>query len=141
VIRTDLVDRLDHRPGPFALARSVTNALRLRRLTETSLSGLVREGLAMKRNGELTWAQVAMAANAPMLTRATMVEGRLDAGILPTGQVTGLIDELPTVAEVVEQIVNEAVATLEALAGRVTTGRHQPGRSGAEAPAVSPTVR
>jgi NAD(P)H-dependent flavin oxidoreductase YrpB (nitropropane dioxygenase family) len=141
VIRTDLIDRLDHRPGPAALARSVANALRLRRLTDTSLTDLVKEGVAMKRNGELTWTQVAMAANAPMLTRATMVEGRLDAGILPTGQVTGLIDELPTVTEVIDDIVAEAVATLEALAGRLTHGRHQPGRSGTGTPAVSPTVR
>ena len=53
----------------------------------------------MRRGGDLTWAQTAMAANAPMLTRAALVDGELDAGILPTGQVTGLIDELPSVAE------------------------------------------
>jgi NAD(P)H-dependent flavin oxidoreductase YrpB (nitropropane dioxygenase family) len=63
-----------------------------------------------------------MAANAPMLTRATMVDGRLEAGILPTGQVTGLIDALPTVAEVIDQIVTEAVATLERLSARVAGG-------------------
>jgi NAD(P)H-dependent flavin oxidoreductase YrpB (nitropropane dioxygenase family) len=115
VIRTELVDRLEGRTGLAAAARAVTNALRLRRLTGTSLAGLVREGLAMKRHGEMSWAQVAMAANAPMLTRATMVEGRLAAGILPTGQVTGLIAELPTVAEVVESVVAEAEATLARL--------------------------
>jgi NAD(P)H-dependent flavin oxidoreductase YrpB (nitropropane dioxygenase family) len=120
VIKTDLVERLEGRLGSAgAAARAVVNALRLRKLTDTSLPGLLREGLAMKRGGELTWAQVAMAANAPMLTRATMVEGRLEAGILPTGQVTGLIDSLPTVAEVVDGIVAEAVATLTALAARV----------------------
>jgi NAD(P)H-dependent flavin oxidoreductase YrpB (nitropropane dioxygenase family) len=119
VIRTDLVDHLERRAGPAALGRAITNAWRLRRLTDTTMSGLVREGLAMKRHGDLTWAQVAMAANAPMLTRATMVEGRLEAGILPTGQVTGLIDALPTVAEVIEGIVAGAVATLDALAARV----------------------
>ncbi len=92
VIRTSLVDRLSSGPSALVMGRAVANALRLRRLTETSLGDLAREGLAMKRHGELSWAQVAMAANAPMLTRATMVEGRLEAGILPTGQVTGLID-------------------------------------------------
>ena len=115
VIRTSLVDRLSSGPQVVTLGRAVGNALRLRRLTETSLRGLLREGLAMKRNGDLTWAQVAMAANAPMLTRATMVEGRLEAGILPTGQVTGLIDELPTVAELIEGMVAEATATLRRL--------------------------
>ena len=49
-----------------------------------------------------------MAANAPMLTRATMLDGRLDVGILPTGQVTGRIERLPTVAELIEGIMREA---------------------------------
>jgi NAD(P)H-dependent flavin oxidoreductase YrpB (nitropropane dioxygenase family) len=117
VINTELVSRLAAGPSPVRFARAAGNALRLRALTKTSFTDLVREGLAMKRNGELSWAQVAMAANAPMLTRATMVEGRLEAGILPTGQVTGLIDELPTVAELIASIVDEASLTLKRLAG------------------------
>ena len=120
VIRTSLVDRLEGRGGgAVAAGRAMRNALRLRRLTSTSLTQLVREGLAMKRDSELTWAQVVMAANAPMLTRVAMVEGRLDAGILPTGQVTGIIAELPTVAELIDSIVTEATATLAALSERV----------------------
>ena len=43
-----------------------------------------------------------MAANAPMLIKATMVDGKPEVGILPTGQVTGVIDELPTVAELLD---------------------------------------
>jgi NAD(P)H-dependent flavin oxidoreductase YrpB (nitropropane dioxygenase family) len=124
VIRTPLVDRLERRAslGPAAAATAVRNALQVRRLTDTGLVALVREGLAMKRHGDLTWAQVAMAANAPMLTRATMVEGRVEAGILPTGQVAGVIAALPTVAEVVEGMATEAAATLAGLAGRVSGG-------------------
>ena len=49
-----------------------------------------------------------MAANAPMMTRAGLVEGKPEVGILPTGQVAGLIGALPTVDEVVRGIVNEA---------------------------------
>ena len=71
----------------------------------------------MKHHSELTWPQVAMAANAPMLTRACLVEGDLDAGILPTGQVVGSIEALPTVADLIAQIVAEAEATLTLLAG------------------------
>jgi len=116
VIRTDLINGLEGHQGPLALARAGRNALRLRRLTETSLPSLLREGLAMRKAGGLTWAQVAMAANAPMLTRASMVEGHVDSGILPTGQVTGLVDALPTVAELIESIVAQATATLARLA-------------------------
>jgi NAD(P)H-dependent flavin oxidoreductase YrpB (nitropropane dioxygenase family) len=116
VIQTPLVEQLGGRPGVRTAVAAGRNALALRRLTATSFTALVREGLAMKRNSDLSWAQVAMAANAPMLTRAALVEGRLDAGILPTGQVTGVIDALPTVAEVIDAIVAEAEATLRRLA-------------------------
>ena len=56
-----------------------------------------------------------MAANAPMLTRQAMVDGRPDVGILPTGQVVGVIDELPSVAELIESVIAEAEATLSRL--------------------------
>ena len=58
----------------------------------------------MRKDQELTWAQVALAANAPMMTKAAMVDGDAEVGILPTGQVVGAIDELPTVAELLESI-------------------------------------
>ncbi len=40
-----------------------------------------------------------LAANTPMLLRAGLVEGRLDGGVLSSGQVVGVIDDLPTVAD------------------------------------------
>ena len=58
-----------------------------------------------------------MAANAPMLTKAAMVDGNPEVGILPTGQVVGVIDELPTVAELVERIIAEAEVVLTHLEG------------------------
>jgi NAD(P)H-dependent flavin oxidoreductase YrpB (nitropropane dioxygenase family) len=115
VIRTALVDALES-AGPLTrFPRAALRALRFRALTGTPLLAFLREGLAMKRSGELSWSQVALAANAPMLTRASMVEGRDEVGILPTGQVVGLIDELPTVAELVARIVAEAEQVLTRL--------------------------
>ena len=57
-----------------------------------------------------------MAANAPMLIKASMVDGRPEVGILPTGQGIGVIDDLPTVAELIDRIIAEAEHTLERLA-------------------------
>jgi NAD(P)H-dependent flavin oxidoreductase YrpB (nitropropane dioxygenase family) len=115
VIRTEVIDRLEGAGRLTALPRALANALRFRKLTDTSLRALVTEGLAMRRAQELTWSQLAMAANAPMLTKAAMVEGRSDAGILPAGQGVGVIDELPTVEELVGRIMDEATATLTRL--------------------------
>jgi hypothetical protein len=46
-----------------------------------------------------------------------MVDGKPEVGILPTGQVVGVVDELPTVAELLDRIRAEAEATLKRLGG------------------------
>ncbi len=91
-------------------------ALQFRKVTGTSFRDLLTEGLAMKKHQDLTWSQLAMAANAPMLIKASMVDGKPEVGILPTGQGIGVIDELPTVAELIERIMAEADAVLARLA-------------------------
>lgn len=115
VIRTAVVDRLERGLAPLRIARAAANALRFQRLTGTPFTSLVREGFAMKRSQELTWAQMLMAPNAPMLTRAALVEGHPETGVLPVGQVVGLIDDIPTVADLVERIMSEAAETLRRL--------------------------
>jgi NAD(P)H-dependent flavin oxidoreductase YrpB (nitropropane dioxygenase family) len=63
-----------------------------------------------------------MAANTPMLLRAAMVEGRPDLGLMSAGQVTGLIGDLPSCAELIEAIMTEAEQRLVAL-GSLTDAR------------------
>lgn len=119
VVRSARVAQLERGLAPTRLAHALANAIRFRRLTGAGLSALVREGWAMKRVQDLTWQQMLMAPNAPMLTRAALIEGRADSGVLPTGQVVGLIADVPTVAELVGRIATEAEATLRTLAERV----------------------
>ncbi len=115
VIRTSTVDTLERSSPLTRLPRALRHALAFRSVTGTPVPALVREALAMRRNQQLTWSQLAMAANAPMLIKAALVDGRPDVGVLPTGQVTGAIDELPPVAELIERIVTEADHTLKRL--------------------------
>jgi NAD(P)H-dependent flavin oxidoreductase YrpB (nitropropane dioxygenase family) len=115
VIRTLLIDQLERASLLTRFPRAALNALSLMKVTGTSLPELIEEGIAMKQNQELTWAQLAMAANAPMLTKASLVDGRIEAGVLPTGQIAGVIDEIPTVAELLQRIMAEAEATLDRL--------------------------
>ena len=115
VIRTFLIDQLEKASPLTRFPRAALNALSLMKVTGTSLPELLEEGIAMKQNQELTWAQLAMAANAPMLTKASMVDGRIEAGVLPTGQIAGVIEEIPTVAELLQRIIAEAEETLERL--------------------------
>jgi NAD(P)H-dependent flavin oxidoreductase YrpB (nitropropane dioxygenase family) len=62
----------------------------------------------MHRSQELSWSQVIMAANTPMLLKASMVDGRPDLGVMSSGQVVGMIDDLPTVDELVQRILTGA---------------------------------
>ncbi|MFP5256395.1 MAG: NAD(P)H-dependent flavin oxidoreductase [Acidimicrobiia bacterium] len=117
VIRTEVVERIERSPKLLRFPRAAAAAWRFSRETGTPVRELVREGLAMRRNQDLTWAQVALAANAPMLIRATLVEGKVDVGVLPTGQVTGVIDELPTVADLLARLEKEADTALAHLGG------------------------
>jgi hypothetical protein len=44
-----------------------------------------------------------------------MVEGRTDYGIMATGQVAGVISDLPSVAELIEGIMAKATSVLAVL--------------------------
>jgi NAD(P)H-dependent flavin oxidoreductase YrpB (nitropropane dioxygenase family) len=76
---------------------------------------MAREGQAMRKTQELTWSQVLMAGNTPMLLRAAMVDGRTDLGVMASGQVVGVIDDLPSCAELIERIMADAEKTLARL--------------------------
>ena len=116
VLRTELVESLERSGRAAALVRAVGNAARFRRLTNLSWRSMIREGLAMRHNRKLTWSQVIMAANTPMLLRSGLVEGRTDAGVLASGQVVGAIDDLPTCAALITRIVTNATHILTTLA-------------------------
>jgi NAD(P)H-dependent flavin oxidoreductase YrpB (nitropropane dioxygenase family) len=118
VIRTKLVDQMDGASPVTAVPKAIANAARFRKFTGLSWYQMAKEGLDMKKRMDMPWAEVIMAGNTPILTKATLVDGELDAGILPTGQVVGVIDDLPTAAEVVTRIIAEAETTLDRLAGR-----------------------
>ena len=74
----------------------------------------------MQKDGDITPAQSIMAANAPMIIQKAMVDGKPDEGVLPSGQVAGVIDRLPSCEELIAEIVAEAEEQLEMLARRVT---------------------
>jgi NAD(P)H-dependent flavin oxidoreductase YrpB (nitropropane dioxygenase family) len=115
VLRTPFAVGLDRAGRVSRFSRSVRHASAFRRVSGTSWSSLVREGLAMRRGHGLSWSQVLMAANTPMMLRASMVDGRVDLGTLASGQVAGVIDDLPSCAELIDRIMTEARAVLAEL--------------------------
>jgi NAD(P)H-dependent flavin oxidoreductase YrpB (nitropropane dioxygenase family) len=69
----------------------------------------------MRHGGSLSWSQVLMAANTPMLLKAAMVDGRPDLGVMASGQVVALIDSLPSAEELIDGIVAQAAEVLNGL--------------------------
>lgn len=51
-----------------------------------------------------------------MLLKAGLVEGNTEAGVLASGQVVGMLDDLPSCQELIDRIVTEAVERIDALA-------------------------
>ncbi|KUO22757.1 NAD(P)H-dependent flavin oxidoreductase [Streptomyces dysideae] len=116
MLRTDLVTSLENSGRAQALWHAVRHAAGFRRLSGLAWRQLVRDGLAMRHGNDLTWSQVLLAANTPMLLKATMVDGRTDLGVMASGQVAGVIDDLPSCAELVERIMKEAAEVRDRLA-------------------------
>jgi NAD(P)H-dependent flavin oxidoreductase YrpB (nitropropane dioxygenase family) len=115
VLRSDLVDSLESAAAPTRLLGAARNAAKFRKDAGISWRDMVREGLAMRQTMELSWTQVLMAGNTPMLLRAAMVDGRVDLGVMASGQVVGVIDDLPTCQELIDRIVGEAETVLARL--------------------------
>ncbi|MFD9488387.1 NAD(P)H-dependent flavin oxidoreductase [Streptomyces sp. NPDC059991] len=115
MLRTELVASLERAGRVRSLVSAVRHAAAFRSLSGSSWARLVADGRALRHGKELTWSQVLLAANTPMLLRASMVEGRVEAGVMASGQVAGVIEDLPGVGELVERVMREATATLSAL--------------------------
>ncbi|MER6129288.1 nitronate monooxygenase [Streptomyces sp. NPDC001795] len=115
MLRTPLVDSLERAGRTRALLRAVRRAAGFRKLSGLTWSRMIRDGLAMRHGKDLTWSQVLLAANTPMLLKSAMVDGRTDLGVMAAGQVAGVIEDLPSCAELVERVMAQARETLGAL--------------------------
>jgi NAD(P)H-dependent flavin oxidoreductase YrpB (nitropropane dioxygenase family) len=119
VLRTGLVEKLESGSPVRGFTAAVLNAQKFKNMSGMTWRSIVTDGLAMRRGKELTWSQIVMAANTPMLLKAGLVDGNTDAGVLASGQVAGILDDLPSCAELVASIVDDAVTHLRAAAGHV----------------------
>jgi NAD(P)H-dependent flavin oxidoreductase YrpB (nitropropane dioxygenase family) len=116
ILRTEFAEKLIASGALTRSVRSLRSAVAFHELSGIGWTDMVREGRAMRRAHGLSWSQVLMAANTPMMLRASMVDGRTDLGTLASGQVAGLIDDLPTCQELIDRIMAEADEVLTRLA-------------------------
>ncbi|WP_277744217.1 nitronate monooxygenase [Streptomyces sp. LX-29] len=118
ILRSELVASLERSGRAAALFRAVRHAASFRRLSGLGWVELLRDGAALRRARGLSWSQVLLAANTPMLLKASMVDGRTDLGVMASGQVVGRVDDLPSCAELVGRVMTEASEVLSRLPAR-----------------------
>ena len=115
VLDTELVTSLEHSGNVRGLVAAARNASKFKAMTGMKWSTLVKDGLAMKKSSDRTWQQIIMAANTPMLLKAGLVDGNTHAGVLASGQVVGLLDDLPTCKDLIDGIVADAIKRIDVL--------------------------
>ncbi len=117
MLRTDLVEEIEETSAVKRLGPTIKRTLEFKKQAQMSWLALAKDGVAMKKNQGRSMAQMALAANTPMMLKAGLVEGDPAAGVLASGQVVGVIDDLPTCEELVDRVVLGAVAELQRLQG------------------------
>ena len=112
MLRTDLVEEVEETSALRRLGPTARRTLAFKQMSGMSWRQLAVDGRAMRKEQGRTLAQMTLAANTPMMLKAGLVEGDTDAGVLASGQVVGVIDDLPTCEELLDRVVGEAAGCL-----------------------------
>jgi NAD(P)H-dependent flavin oxidoreductase YrpB (nitropropane dioxygenase family) len=117
MLRTDLVESVEETSALRRLGPTARRTLAFKKMSGMSWRQLVADGRAMKHGSDRSWTQMVLAANTPMMLKAGLVEGDAGAGVLASGQVVGVIDDLPTCEELIDRVVARAAAELRRTQG------------------------
>jgi NAD(P)H-dependent flavin oxidoreductase YrpB (nitropropane dioxygenase family) len=120
MIMNELLSELEKASTLRKLFIAMRNGLAFRQHTGATFFSLLKSAIAMSKDDDMTAAQAIMSANAPMIIQKAMVDGEPSRGVLPSGQVAGVIDELLSCENLINSIVEEAEQRLALLALRVT---------------------
>jgi NAD(P)H-dependent flavin oxidoreductase YrpB (nitropropane dioxygenase family) len=112
MLRTRLVEEIEESSAVKRLAPTVRRTLEFKRASGMSWLDLARDGRAMKKTQGRSLAQMTLAANTPTMLRSGLVDGDTSAGVLASGQVVGVIDDLPSCEELIDRIVTRAADEL-----------------------------
>jgi len=103
---------LERASWPRLLAIAMQSGWRFKAAMQQSMTEMLKSAWRMARHSDLSFAQTLLAANAPMIIQQAMVAGKPDDGVLPSGQVAGLINDLPSCEALVDRIMREAKSRL-----------------------------
>jgi len=119
VISNRFTQMLEEGERKLSWEERVSSALKTRRMLGVSWWRFLVGGWNMRKEYEASAAQLGHLAAGGMRIRKAMVEGDADSGVMPSGQICGRIEDIPSVQELIEQIVAEATSTLDSVKNKV----------------------
>ncbi len=118
MILNPLLRRIE-RSGKLAMwKRAIEAGLEMKRQTGMSWGQVIATSRDMTAHGEMPLSRAMMAAAAPMMIQRAVVEGDSENGLMATGLVAGRIGDLPSCAQLLTDIENQARAQIAALCGQ-----------------------
>lgn len=117
MVMNDTLQNLENASKLGLLMTALKNGMKYKSQTGMSMTQTIKTAWSMASKTDMTLGQTMMAGNAPMIIQKAMVEGKPDEGVLPSGQVAGLIDDLSSCADIISGIVAEAEANLKRVGG------------------------
>ncbi len=112
MLRTALVEEIEENSALKRLGPTLRRTLEFKRMSGLSWRDLARDGRQMQKSQGRSLAQMTLAANTPTMLKSGLVDGDTSAGVLASGQVVGVIDDLPTCEELIDRIVTRAADEL-----------------------------
>lgn len=119
MIDNPLVKQLEKASSFGRLRIALKNAWHWKQHTGMTVKHMFSVLIKSLKEDPATIAQTIMASNQPVLIQSSMIDGKPEEGIMPSGQVAAVIDELQTCQEVIESIVAEAMQCLNNLYSRL----------------------
>ncbi|MFS3130014.1 NAD(P)H-dependent flavin oxidoreductase [Nocardioides sp. Bht2] len=113
MLRTPFVEEIEETGTIRRLAPTIKRTLEFKKMAGMSWLQMAKDGREMKKNQGRTLAQMTLAANTPMMLKAGLVDGDTNAGVLASGQVVGVLDDLPSCEALIDRIVLEAATQLK----------------------------
>jgi len=115
MIMNEFLSELENSGSIKKLFFAMKNALAYRKYSGATIPSLAKALIVSLKEDGLTPAQAIMQANAPMVIQRAMVDGIPAEGVLPSGQISGAINSLETCETIINNIIQEAEARLNAL--------------------------
>jgi NAD(P)H-dependent flavin oxidoreductase YrpB (nitropropane dioxygenase family) len=106
---------LDQGDRKLSLGEKVSAALETRRMLGVTWWRFLAGGWSMRKQYQASVAELGHLAAGGVRIKKAMIDGDADLGVMPSGQVCGRIDDIPTVQELIERIIAEAEQTLKSL--------------------------